>query len=64
MACGIGLGDLLSDLQGFSELEFYAEEEWYVAMGDYSGLEVSGYGVSLADNSDQVVMALAVLVEG
>lgn len=64
LACGIGLGDLLSDLQGFAELEFDAEEEWYVAMGDYSGLEVSGYGVSLADNSDQVVMALAVLVEG
>ncbi|UZE24279.1 hypothetical protein LOY67_02335 [Pseudomonas sp. B21-056] len=60
--CDIGLGDALGDLLAHAKLEFDAEEEWYVASGDYSGLEVSGYGVSLEDNPSQVVMALAVLM--
>jgi hypothetical protein len=63
LACGIGLGDVLSDLLAYSNLEFDAEEEWYVASDGYSGLEVSGYGVSLEESPRQVIMALAVLID-
>ncbi|MCG6574493.1 hypothetical protein EGM97_07230 [Pseudomonas sp. AF32] len=63
LTCNITLGDALIDLFSCVELEFDSEEEWYVAKGIYGGLEVSGYGESLEDNPDQVVMALTVLVE-
>lgn len=63
LACNIGLGDALIDLVFHVDLEFDSEEEWYVAKGSNCGLEISGYGVSLEDNPDQVVTALAVLVD-
>ncbi|MCW1246066.1 hypothetical protein OC610_16755 [Pseudomonas sp. SAICEU22] len=62
LSCGIGLGDALIDLLSHAQLEFDEEEGWYVAEGSYDGLEVTGYGVSLDDESDQAIMALAVLI--
>lgn len=58
---GHGLGDLVSEIKKFSNLEFDDAEEWFCASCEYDGLEVTGWGVPLEDRPDQVVTALCVL---
>jgi len=60
---GIGLGDLVRDLLAYTELEFDNAEEWFYTDKNFGGLEVSGYGVDLNDEPDQMIMALTVIEE-
>ncbi|WP_367598747.1 hypothetical protein [Pseudomonas fulva] len=58
---GHGLGDLVSELKKFADLEFDDAEEWFFGSCEYDGLEVTGWGVPLEDRPDQIITALCVL---
>ncbi|MBN5029259.1 hypothetical protein JY419_07450 [Stenotrophomonas maltophilia] len=57
----IGLGSLVSDFLGFTELHFDEAEEWFYSGGDYGVLEISGWGVPLEDEPEQIVTAICVV---
>ena len=57
----IGLGDPVSKLLKFTRLEFDDAEELLIAAPSYGGLEIDAYGVSLEDEPEQIIMALAVV---
>lgn len=57
LAEGIGLGDAVSTLVEHMDMEFDTAEEFFMA----EGLEIHGYGVSLEDEPEQIIMGLAVL---
>lgn len=57
----IGLGSLVSDFLGFTELHFDEAEEWFCSGGDYGVLEISSWGVPLEDEPEQVVTAICVV---
>lgn len=59
---GIGLGSLVSDFLPFTTLEFDDAEEWFYSERDYAGLEITGWGVPLEDQPEQVVTALCVIL--
>lgn len=58
---GIGLGDKVSDILPYAELEFDDVEEWFYTDSEYGGLEVSGHGVELEEDPEQIIMALTVI---
>lgn len=60
-AGSIGLGSLVSDFLVFTELHFDEAEEWFCSGGDYGVLEISGWGVPLEDEPEQVVTAICVV---
>ncbi|WP_241901146.1 hypothetical protein, partial [Stenotrophomonas maltophilia] len=57
----IGIGSLVSDFLGFTELHFDEAEEWFCSGGEYGALEISGWGVPLEDEPEQVVTAICVV---
>ncbi|WP_080352995.1 hypothetical protein [Stenotrophomonas maltophilia] len=57
----IGLGRRVSDFLGFTELHFGEAEEWFCGAGDHGVLEVSGWGVPLEDEPEQIVTAICVV---
>ncbi|MGE8283308.1 MAG: hypothetical protein ACN6PX_05510 [Stenotrophomonas lactitubi] len=57
----VGLGSLVSDFLGFTELHFDEAEEWFCSGDDYGVLEISGWGVPLEDEPGQVVTAICVV---
>ncbi|WP_164280684.1 hypothetical protein [Stenotrophomonas indicatrix] len=58
----IGLGSLVSDFIGFTELYFDEAEEWFYSQSDYGAIEVTGWGVPLEDEPQQIVTAICVTV--
>lgn len=58
---GVGLGDLVIDILPFTTLDFDEVEEWFYTDGDYDGLEITGWGVSVAERPDQLITALCVI---
>lgn len=58
---GIGLGSLVSDLLPFTGLEFDEAEEWFYTGHDYGVLEVTGWGVSLDEQPNQLITAICVV---
>lgn len=60
---GIGLYDEVSKFLPYSHLEFDEAEEWFYTDRTYGGLEVTGYGRSLKNFPDQVIMAITVIPE-
>ncbi|HDS1147629.1 MULTISPECIES: hypothetical protein [Stenotrophomonas] len=60
-AGSIGIGSLVSDFLGFTELHFDEAEEWFCSGGEYGAREVSGWGVPLEDQPEQVVTAICVV---
>lgn len=57
----IGLGSPVSDVLAFTSLEFDEAEEWFYAGHDYSGLEITGWGVPLEDHPNQLITAICVI---
>ncbi|MCB8768615.1 hypothetical protein [Acinetobacter soli] len=57
----LGLYRQVNDFKEYSELEFDEAEEWFYTDTKYGGLEITGYGQSLEDISQQKVMAIAVI---
>ncbi|WEI09017.1 hypothetical protein PYR73_11730 [Acinetobacter soli] len=57
----LGLYRQVNDFKEYSELEFDEAEEWFYTHTKYGGLEITGYGQSLEDISQQKVMAIAVI---
>ncbi|SDT11407.1 hypothetical protein SAMN05216598_4018 [Pseudomonas asplenii] len=64
LPCGVGLGALVVGLLPFANLEFDSAEEWFYGGGGYDGLEVSGWGVRLEDEPDQIITAMCVIPGG
>ncbi|WP_241776765.1 hypothetical protein [Stenotrophomonas sp. DDT-1] len=60
-AGSVGIGSLVSDFLGFTELHFDEAEEWLCSGGDYGVLEISGWGVPIEDEPEQVVTAICVV---
>ncbi|MCF3481046.1 hypothetical protein GUV60_13525 [Stenotrophomonas maltophilia] len=60
-AGSVGIGSLVSDFLGFTELHFDEAEEWFCSGGQYAALEISGWGVPLEDEPEQVVTAICVV---
>lgn len=58
---GIGLGSLVSDILKFTDLEFDEAEEWFYADASFGGVEITGYGVPLEDEPEQVITAICVI---
>ena len=56
----IGLGDLVSSFLGFTRLDFDEAEEWFYTDDAYGSLEISGWGVPLEDEPEQIVTAMCV----
>ncbi|WP_151840863.1 hypothetical protein [Acinetobacter soli] len=59
----LGLYRQVNDFKEYSELEFDEAEEWFYTDTKYGGLEITGYGQSLEDISQQKVMTIAVIPE-
>jgi hypothetical protein len=59
----IGLGSPVSDVLAFTRLEFDEAEEWFYAGHNYSGLEITGWGVPLEDHPRQLITAICVIEE-
>lgn len=59
---GIGLGSLVSDFLPFTTLEFDDAEEWFYSEREYAGLEITGWGVPLDDQPEQIITALCVIL--
>lgn len=57
---GLGLYSPLIDFLNYSELVFDEGESFFYTDGAYGNLEITGYGQTLEDYPDQVVMAIAV----
>lgn len=58
---GIGLGSLVSNLLLFTSLEFDEAEEWFYTGRDYGVLEVTGWGVPLEEQPNQLITAICVI---
>lgn len=58
---GIGLGNLVSDILPFTSLEFDEAEEWFYTGRDYGVLEVTGWGVPLEEQPNQLITAICVI---
>lgn len=58
---GIGLGSLVSDILPFTSLEFDEAEEWFYTGRDYGVLEVTGWGVPLEEQPNQLITAICVI---
>ncbi|WP_256583071.1 hypothetical protein [Pseudomonas sp. HMWF032] len=57
----IGLGSLVSDILPFTGLEFDEAEEWFYTGRDYGVLEVTGWGVPLKEEPNQLITAICVI---
>ena len=57
---GLGLYSPLIDFLNYSILEFEEGESFFYSDDAYGNLEITGYGQTLEDYPDQVVMAIAV----
>lgn len=57
---GLGLYSPLIDFLNYSKLEFDEGESFFYTDDAYGNLEITGYGQTLEDYPDQVVMAIAV----
>lgn len=57
----IGLGNLVSDLLSLTCLYFDDVEEWFDIEKAHGGLEVTGWGVPLDEQPDQVITAFCVI---
>lgn len=57
----IGLGSLVSDILPFTSLEFDEAEEWFYTGRDYGALEVTGWGVPLEEQPNQLITAICVI---
>lgn len=58
---GIRLGSAVAEMLLLTELEFDEAEEWFYTDSDYGVIEVSGWGVPLSDESEQLVTAICVI---
>lgn len=57
---GVGLGSLLTDILPFTSLEFDEAEEWFYTDQRYGVLEVSGWGVPLERQPEQIITAICI----
>ncbi|WP_260407448.1 hypothetical protein [Pseudomonas cichorii] len=57
----IGLGSLVSDILPFSSLEFDEAEEWFYTERAYGALEITGWGVALDEQPNQLITAICVV---
>jgi hypothetical protein len=57
----IGLGSLVSDILPLTSLEFDEAEEWFYTSCDYGALEITGWGVSLEEQPNQLITAICVI---
>ncbi|WNW12257.1 hypothetical protein RRX38_14260 [Pseudomonas sp. DTU_2021_1001937_2_SI_NGA_ILE_001] len=57
----IGLGSPVSDILPFTSLEFDEAEEWFYTGQDYGALEVTGWGVPLEEQPNQLITAICVI---
>ncbi len=57
----IGLGSLVSDILPFTSLEFSEAEEWFYTAPEYGSLEVTGWGVPLEEQPNQLITAICVI---
>lgn len=57
----MGLGSLVSDILPFTSLEFDEAEEWFYTGCDYGAVEVTGWGVPLEEQPNQLITAICVI---
>lgn len=57
----VGLGSLVSDILSFTSLEFDEAEEWFYTDRDYGVLEITGWGVPLEEQPNQLITAICVI---
>lgn len=59
----LGLYSKVSEFLDYTNLEFDEGEEWFYTDKEYGGLEVIGYGMSLDNYPEQLVMSIGVIPE-